>query len=756
MKKILFPILLLCSFLAKSQEIISNINYVQYSLNQNSSSKNSQSQAASFVSSATFVYFYDTLILPFLDDFSTNKLKKYGYPRDSIFNTIPTNLTFFYRGGLCISNTSPFQLMRDTSWTYTFNTADFTIDSFPKNSFEVQFYNDTTNSNANCNKQTSAISVWQTYYNQYTFDTITGNPKDSVAVSADTTLFLVLDSAYLDTTYWVKNDISALWTDNYAFVNNTYPINPITLGVATLDGLDSIGNYYDPRPQAYGQADFLTSKPIDLSVWNISDSIHFSFFWEAQGNGDYPNLDDSLVVEFKNKNGDWEIQWSKRGPDTIAIDTFAQVEFAITDTAKYFYKGFQFRFRNKATISGNNDHWHIDYVSLSVGKYIIQDFAFTLLPPSLLANYLSMPYNQYKADSIKEIPRKITIKARSNYFAQESIFPYYEGREIISGIALDTYSAPISLGLLPNSDTIIDLDSLHIPAYLQQDSVLIRVKYSLNPNIDILHLNDSAIAVDYPLYNYFAYDDGTAEKSYGLFGSGMKFAYEFNLNVPDTLQAIQFHFVHYNANVANKEFGIMVWQSITPGTTKEIVLDTLFDSPKYIDTANGLFTYKLTQPLLLPAGKFYIGWQQIEDDLLNIGFDVNDTLGRQHAYYTNYQDGGNWTQSRFKGAVMIRPLTGKPLTFKWIYPPAKPVVEKIASALSIFPNPLSDYLDLRAVDGIMPEVRMEIYNYMGVKLLEKNYENKPINVQSLNNGFYILRVINKENGEQTILKFIKL
>ena len=35
---------------------------------------------------------------------------------------------------------------------------------------------------------------------------------------------------------------SSLWIDNDVFVNRSYPINPINLGVATFDGLDSLGN----------------------------------------------------------------------------------------------------------------------------------------------------------------------------------------------------------------------------------------------------------------------------------------------------------------------------------------------------------------------------------------------------------------------------------------------------------------------------------------------------------------------------------
>jgi hypothetical protein len=36
-----------------------------------------------------------------------------------------------------------------------------------------------------------------------------------------------------------------LWTDKYVYVNTTYPVNPISIGVATFDGLDPNGMPYD-------------------------------------------------------------------------------------------------------------------------------------------------------------------------------------------------------------------------------------------------------------------------------------------------------------------------------------------------------------------------------------------------------------------------------------------------------------------------------------------------------------------------------
>ena len=61
---------------------------------------------------------------------------------------------------------------------------------------------------------------------------------------------------------------SNLWEDKYVYVNRNYGVNPITIGVATFDGLDENGRAYDMTFTSTDSenADTLTSQQIDLSV----------------------------------------------------------------------------------------------------------------------------------------------------------------------------------------------------------------------------------------------------------------------------------------------------------------------------------------------------------------------------------------------------------------------------------------------------------------------------------------------------------
>ena len=92
------------------------------------------------------------------------------------------------------------------------------------------------------------------------------------------------------------------WQDQKVYVNNTFCINPITIGVATFDGLDEFGNPYNNSfSNAQGGCDTLTSQPINLYTkplggnYGLSDSIVLSFYYQKKGLGDAPEITDSLI-----------------------------------------------------------------------------------------------------------------------------------------------------------------------------------------------------------------------------------------------------------------------------------------------------------------------------------------------------------------------------------------------------------------------------------------------------------------------------
>ncbi len=286
----------------------------------------------------------DSISLPFIDDFSSNTLKPYDF-------SAVINDTVQYAAGTCLNSnfaTESMGFQTSPSYYYFYDTTNNHIDSTALSSINVYNY-----SGGNCfPNETSITAFWPSYYRSVdtNFNTTTGAKLDSFLVTPDTTMNIA-------TIYFATMPKNVNWLDNFAWWNTTNPIEPISIGVATLDGLNEFGLPYNNTViNAYGKADYLTSKPIDLSLLGIGDDVYLSFFYQAAGLGDAPNPEDSLVVDFKGINGVWTRKWSTAG---IPSSDFKQVYIPIYETnfdsLIYSNSDFQFRIRNYASLSGNND-----------------------------------------------------------------------------------------------------------------------------------------------------------------------------------------------------------------------------------------------------------------------------------------------------------------------------------------------------------------------------------------------------------------
>lgn len=96
------------------------------------------------------------------------------------------------------------------------------------------------------------------------------------------------------------------WTDRNVLVNDGFPLNPPTRNAVTLDVLDENGKVYDYAISNPFVAEYLTSARIRLdsifepTIKSLSpaDSVYFSFYYQPQGNGNPPEDQDSLVLQF--------------------------------------------------------------------------------------------------------------------------------------------------------------------------------------------------------------------------------------------------------------------------------------------------------------------------------------------------------------------------------------------------------------------------------------------------------------------------
>ncbi|MBL4715801.1 MAG: hypothetical protein COC01_04445 [Bacteroidetes bacterium] len=546
---------------------------------------------------------------------------------------------------------------------------------------------------------------------------------------------------------------TALWMDDYAFINEEYPVEPISIGVATLDGVDEKGHPYDDsKPNTYGLADNLTSNPIRMSGYTPLDSLYFSFYYQGEGYGNAPERDDSLLLQFRTDSiyyisdtiidttindttiidsiiqygSKWIHIWSDTGQDQ------SNFKFVILPIVKqeYFTDRFQFRFRNYATLSGNLDQWHIDYVFLDENRTVKDssffDVAFVYNGPSLLKNYEAMPWIQFKDNQSDEIVSSYSVWLRNNLNTSANT-PYSD--ELYNEDTLLKLTNEGNFNIAASSLQEVTLN-LTIPTINGSDSVNLSFKNFISLSGDIEKSNDTITRYQ-KFHNYYAYDDGTAEKGYGLNTKNGRIAYRFVLNKPDYLRAIAMYFNEVLEDVSDKNFYLTVWTSLDPEVK---VFEQPAVKPIYENELNRFHYYKLDTVEILIQDTFYLGWKQTTTDVLNIGLDKN-TDANSNMFYNV---GGDWLNSTIPGSWMIRPLLGDTL------PPGLSVKEDIIEQgkILLYPNPATNYLHIYAEfeNFNNGQTTLTIFNSIGNQVYSNNYS-KRISLEGFDSGIYFLKLI---------------
>jgi hypothetical protein len=610
---------------------------------------------------------------------------------------------------------------------------------------------------------------------------LTGNPAlknkagqgDRIHTKAGAVLTLpFLDDFSINAVY----PDSSKWMDDYAFVNRTFGPEPPSVGMATLDVLDDTGVVYSIATPTPFQADYLTSAVIrtDSSfsgppvLITPADSLYFSFYYQPQGYGNSPDIGDSLILEFYTSyNNKWHKVWQIPGTSYTEFfnqyhRTFRLIMIPITDTT-YLKPDFQFRFRNYGSIANSNlpswqsnmDQWSIDYVYLNIGRSKIDttfaDVTFVEGAPSLLKNYWQMPARQYTSGELKtSFQLKESNLDNVPYTANYRCYINQVGGSYKDSILGGDYNIDpfITNGYQTWPFHATPVVGFTLPT-LTNDSTAFDITHILRINgpADNIPQNDT-IRYKQTFYNFYAYDDGTPEAGYGLAGVGSRMAYEFTLNQPDTLGAVQMFFNQTYTPPSSRYFYLMVWQTLTP---EVLLYKSTRLKPINGDSLNAFHTYFISDSLIMLSGTFYIGMQQITDEVLNLGFDLNT----DHSDKLYYNTEGFWQNTVYSGSIMMRPVFGTAGQSKKMELPDG--INELT--VKLFPNPVY-YNELnftlpdkyRALD---PEQTMtiEIFNYIGSKVMEVPYSDK-ISLANLPLGYYLLRLNSYSTGESCVKSFI--
>ncbi len=524
------------------------------------------------------------------------------------------------------------------------------------------------------------------------------------------------------------------WMDRNVFINNNFSKQPPSKGVATFDGFDEKGKPYVESEFAYGLCDTLTSAPIDLN-YPASDSIYLSFFIQPQGYGRQPAINDSLILEFMNiTTGKFVKIASWPGAKSYS---FKQILIPIKDTT-YLKRGFQFRFKNKGSQYGADDHWHLDYVRLHTNRNandtLIQDVSINSNATPLLNPYSAIPWNQYDANLLAE-NHFVDIK---NNFASSSNVDF-----TFKSYLEDTKLDSVTKGLFLPSGATSNEESRKVIIPTPAGPFNVITTYTASTTNDFIDVNDTLKALQ-QFKDYYAYDDGTAEDGYGITApANGRFAYEFTTKNEDTLTHVQFHFTQKQVPLVNEIFTLTVWKSINP---EVILYQKTSQEPFYIDSLNGFTTYDLDSTLLV-NGTFYVGWIQATNFFMNIGFDRNSVHSNFMYYKVNAL---GWQQSSLAGTAMIRPVFADKLLT------GITSNKKNNNDFSLFPNPGNGAISIKFNSSIPSEsiTNIKILNLQG-QVLYTSSDIENINIELLPKGLYLVQIIGEYNQVLGTQKYLK-
>ncbi len=547
-----------------------------------------------------------------------------------------------------------------------------------------------------------------------------------------------------------------LWAaESDVYINQSWAKSPITLGVATFDGLNRYGRPHAPNG-GDSICDVLTSLSIDLS--NPQDSVYLSFFYQVGGWGERPAYgDDSLVLEFWNANDTaWRSVW--RGEALAGDDEWTRVMQPIA--SEYHQSDFRFRFISWGNRRGALDLWHLDYVLLDDQRNrndtIIQDIAFTRPHPSLLVNYEAVPWwhlNQ-AGNPAAVVKKDLRLHYRRNVDPNLPRPPRQLGefRVTYNGNVIDQNGQPDG-----------DLDDNHPPFE--------EVRFPVPDTADVGRPRLNLLNLPYPdefewisehyysggsevytandtvhrrqvFKNFYAYDDGSAERAYEIRNNRGGFIVQrYDMLLDDTLKGLQVYFQPVGNSFAQQEFRIIVLSN-QGGLPNSILFES--DSVYTAQLSDGNFyqSYMLDtlENLIKTNGDVFIGIRQINSSELSLGYDQN-SRNRTTAFYGELND---LYQSFLGGTIMMRPIFG--------YAPrdlSQPEIKTAIRTLKVFPNPSSGDLQI--------ELPLDRRNLEGYQLIVRNLQGQimhnsevveSLSLSHLASGLYLISL--EKLGSQRI------
>ena len=592
-----------------------------------------------------------------------------------------------------------------------------------------------------------------------------------LVLSGQTTLTLPFIEDF--SAYTGNPDTLKFENEGGVYINNHYANSQKSRNTATFDGLNQFGEPYKQIPAGgnanfpqNGETDYLLSLPIDLGGLAQTDSLLFSFWWQKGGISDLlkPELEDgdSLQLYFLDKDSLWQYVWplatsknnviNATSGDNFQVDSVSLSEF-------FLHENFRFMFKSYGTLTSNYDIWNINHIVLDSARNnpYLTDIALGKTPKSLLKNYYAMPYNQFKVDIQSELSTDVNSTVSSVFGVQTIvkdstilITEKFSGTTLeettsnvdqgISGAYILSTGETKDLTFTPNTNQIASkLNAINNP----EEAFYLETNFTANfsDKIDTNNTFTSTTVID----NYYAYDDGTAEVGFGIRETG-SVAVAFELKEADELRFIDLHFLRNGVDMNFSTITLRVWTSLagidgaTETTTAVLTPVSLIFTDYQI---NKFLTFELSTPIVLPAGKFYVGWDQVNfTDRLLIGEDLS-----RNTFDKVYQNIGgvwnqDWQEGTEEGSLMIRPYFGE----KRILSTGDALLLNEQKETLAYPNPCRSYLTIDNYSGLWENYTLMDLNGSPLLTGKLEIDENRLDID-LESGLYLLRVSNKFNTQ---------
>jgi hypothetical protein len=375
----------------------------------------------------------------------------------------------------------------------------------------------------------------------------------------------------------------------------------------------------------------------------------------------------------------------------------------------------------------------------------------------LLKNYYTMPYEHFKVNPVSETAPTVTFRASNLLNIGKNILVRHE--------ATSGGNTLVSTNFIDNSNNVLAQSSAErtLPIFnfanLSGSKPVITHTVSVQENgvVNDYKENDN-ITVQLEFEDYYAYDDGSAERGFGFDQNTNpsniegQIALGFNVLKQERLYAIATYFNEAVFDVSARRFRYRIWKNLAGvdgAAADELIYESELQVPDY-NSANGERTFSahyLDTNLILSPGTYYIGWWQPEIFNLNVGWDMNfgntqnPNRPNPMLYFNTFDI---WSNSGVPdGTLMMRPHFGDSVGI-YLGVPEQQVNNK---HIKVYPNPASSIVHLTAEFA-----QISLYTMSGV-LLKSEKNKTSLAVNDVAEGLYYLRLVN-EKGELFTSKIV--